>query len=33
MSPDLGTGGHTRSRADTNPLQLSLFEEETDDRA
>jgi hypothetical protein len=32
MSPDGGTGVHAGSHEDTNPLQLSLFEGEGDDR-
>ena len=27
-----GTGGHAGSREDTNPLQMSLFDDEGDDR-
>jgi hypothetical protein len=32
MSPEWGTGDHARSREDTDPLQLTLFDTEGDDR-
>jgi hypothetical protein len=32
MSPERGTGGHAGSSEDKDPLQMSLFEERSDDR-
>jgi hypothetical protein len=32
MSPEGGTGGHAGSWEDTNPRQMSLFEELSNDR-
>jgi hypothetical protein len=32
MSAEGGTGGHAGSHEDTNPLQLTLFDAEGDDR-
>jgi hypothetical protein len=32
MSPEHGTGGHAGSSEGKDSLQLSLFEEESDDR-
>jgi hypothetical protein len=32
MNPERGTGGHTGSSEDSNPLQLRLFEPNGDDQ-